>query len=668
MAVDLKSQFLLLQEQQKKKLMRRNKLKSEGSSKNEATKEEKSDKNLGLFGLGEAEMNDDLDLKVGLCDNAMDSEEIEDMEETIRELRDENGRLYKLLGEKSEEMKILKRRWQDEKKELTGQNIGSENVAQKIIELSKKNRDLTSEVESWKTRQRQSQNEMQKLENELKRTTSKQKVDAQLKSQDNETKQESKTAELEAKVAQLNAKVMEYRNQVDTQKKELKIAQKVLAKEVGDGVNIQSLLNSESNWRGRQQTIINLQKKLADLQQSVPSLASPTRQSRFSSNSMMSSMSYQSPLAATMNDEKIRSTIKKIEMERKETQQKLQNDLESLQTEHSKLKGKHDAAKSRNQVLAQELKNIKSQVATLIEKGKHDDDLVAALMREQEYLKNINQQLVKEKDNYISNNRTVKANHDLQINSELKKQVEEQEKKVKELEDEVQSLKDSKSQEKRNENRLNTANSTKSNGQLKQKAINRPSLIPTPPTSAERQRNGYRFRRGSSAGEDMLTLRTQLQEAKSVLQASDVERDRLLELVKVLQNRIGEATDNCLAAENKTIELKRMNVKFEKQIERLKSNGNNKSQQHVIHGKTRPVSRSRNGGHQREKSIEETYEEIEELKTRLEIQADENDALKEALNSTLQAKYDDVKLYQEMVEQTKQIFIQGMKQFKQTAS
>ena len=42
--------------------------------------------------------------------------------------------------------------------------------------------------------------------------------------------------------------------------------------------------------------------------------------------------------------------------------------------------GKYDAAKSRNQVLSQELKSLKTQMGTLIEKGKHDDDLVSALM------------------------------------------------------------------------------------------------------------------------------------------------------------------------------------------------------------------------------------------------------------------------------------------------
>ena len=48
-----------------------------------------------------------------------------------------------------------------------GQNIGSENVAQKIIDLSKKNRDLTAEVESYRTKYRQAQTQIQRLDSEV---------------------------------------------------------------------------------------------------------------------------------------------------------------------------------------------------------------------------------------------------------------------------------------------------------------------------------------------------------------------------------------------------------------------------------------------------------------------------------------------------------------------
>lgn len=53
---------------------------------------------------------------------------------------------------------------------------------------------------------------------------------------------------------------------------------------------------------------------------------------------------------------------------------------------------------------------------------------------------------------------------------------------------------------------------------------------------------------------------------------------------------------------------------------------------------------------------------------RLEIQKDENDALKEALNSTLKAKEEDLKFYQEMMEQTKKVFLQGLRQFRQNSA
>ena len=60
--------------------------------------------------------------------------------------------------------------------------------------------------------------------------------------------------------------------------------------------------------------------------------------------------------------------------------QKTQADLEILEQEHKKLQQKHDASKARNKVLASELKGLKAQVQTLLEKGAHDDELIAALM------------------------------------------------------------------------------------------------------------------------------------------------------------------------------------------------------------------------------------------------------------------------------------------------
>ena len=53
---------------------------------------------------------------------------------------------------------------------------------------------------------------------------------------------------------------------------------------------------------------------------------------------------------------------------------------------------------------------------------------------------------------------------------------------------------------------------------------------------------------------------------------------------------------------------------------------------------------------------------------RLAIQKDENDALKEALESTLEGKKEDFNYYQDIVEQTKRVFLQGLHQYRQTSS
>ena len=50
------------------------------------------------------------------------------------------------------------------------------------------------------------------------------------------------------------------------------------------------------------------------------------------------------------------------------------------------------------------------------------------------------------------------------------------------------------------------------------------------------------------------------------------------------------------------------------------------------------------------------------------IQKDENEALKAALQSTLQAKEADLKLYNDMMEETKTIFLQGLRQYRDKVS
>jgi hypothetical protein len=53
---------------------------------------------------------------------------------------------------------------------------------------------------------------------------------------------------------------------------------------------------------------------------------------------------------------------------------------------------------------------------------------------------------------------------------------------------------------------------------------------------------------------------------------------------------------------------------------------------------------------------------------RLEIQCDENEALKAALQSTLKAKEEDLKMYMDTIEETKKVFLQGIQKIRLNSS
>ncbi|GFR81438.1 coiled-coil domain-containing protein 13 [Elysia marginata] len=61
---------------------------------------------------------------------------------------------------------------------------------------------------------------------------------------------------------------------------------------------------------------------------------------------------------------------------------------------------------------------------------------------------------------------------------------------------------------------------------------------------------------------------------------------------------------------------------------------------------------------------EEGNVEKEELLTKLEIQTDETAALKAALQRTIKAKDEDMKIYSSTLDQTKQVFLQALRQMK----
>ncbi|CAI9580470.1 unnamed protein product, partial [Staurois parvus] len=381
--------------------------------------------------------------------NRLLEDENEQLQGQIRELQDENGRLHKLLKEKEFEIRHLRRKVEDDKVALAGTaGIAGDVAATKIVELSKKNRELSAELESEKTKVKQLSSKVKELEREVTTIIPARRLLVLLtcsripiRCKKNKTLfiQSSEIKALQEKLAAANLKLTEYRNQIQTTKQELKMAHKVLTNEIGEDVNIPQLISSSGSWRGRAQQILALQGRVRELESQLGQMRSPM--SEYSLEEEMLGTSRRMPA-----QEKNLFRLRTLEKERKESLERLTGEHGNLKKEYEDLKKRFEASKARNRSLSNDLKTLKLQMTTLLDKGKHDDELIDALLvlckNMQEILTNLSKQDQKHKDSQQSlslhlNNESQKQNS---LVAQLKQMVAERETKVKELEVEIQQL------------------------------------------------------------------------------------------------------------------------------------------------------------------------------------------------------------------------------------
>uniref|UniRef100_A0A1B6CG51 Coiled-coil domain-containing protein 13 n=1 Tax=Clastoptera arizonana TaxID=38151 RepID=A0A1B6CG51_9HEMI len=222
----------------------------------------------------------------------------------------------------------------------------SDLAASKIVELTKRVRELTADLEVAKLK---CQNAVMSSIKPTSETTNEE-TNENLKEKNVDKTNELK--ELSDKLTNTNLKLCEYRNQCQQLKHELKISHKALANEVGDNVPLQNVLNG-GTWRGRAQIICTLQQQVAELTEKLNN--SDFKEKQINVN---------------------KSAIRQIEKDLKaENAKEIALYKDQLEEKQRKL----DAFKARNKVLEIQVAELRGQVTILLEKTTHDDELISSL-------------------------------------------------------------------------------------------------------------------------------------------------------------------------------------------------------------------------------------------------------------------------------------------------
>ncbi|XP_011889495.1 PREDICTED: coiled-coil domain-containing protein 13 isoform X8 [Cercocebus atys] len=635
----LRLQFKAMQEMQHKRLQKQmeKKREKELSLKSRADDPEEplevSD-GLSLLHTGEPNSKNSFEKRVL-------EDEIEHLRNELRETVDENGRLYKLLKERDFEIKHLKKKIEEDRLAFTGTaGIAGDMVATKIVELSKKNRLLMAESEGAKTRVKQLTNRIQELERELQtaltRMSAKGATDAgpkPLRAQmgDRALPETPEVKALQDRLAATNLKMSDLRNQIQSVKQELRMAQKVFQSQ---GLGLLVWLGLDLG-RARLAQWIPFWSRFGQRgwgRRQCPAAPIFTRDLE-GSGSTNSCFAEQDPRKLSAQEKNL-LRIRSLEREKQEGLEKLASERDGLQRELEELKKKFEGMRSRNKLLSSEVKTLKNQMGTLVEKGRHDDELIDALMDQLKQLQEILGSLSLQEEK----TRVSQHHLDQQLNSEaqrsnslvaqLRAMVAEREAKVRQLEMEI--------------GQLNVH-------YLRNKGVGE-----------------------GSSGREVSPAYTQFLEDPGLTKSPASADDHIGRLGS---SRVEESNSKLLESERKLQEERHRTVVLEQHLEkiRLEPGKASASQRAAPRMKTGlPTSNTRQNPTGSEKkdppfaqlSDVPVESQMEELTTRLAVQVEENEMLKAALGSALQGKEEDFRMYHEILGQVKSVFLQALRQQK----
>ncbi|KAL6267308.1 hypothetical protein P5V15_000383 [Pogonomyrmex californicus] len=534
------------------------------------------------------------------------------LQNRIRDLTAENECLRRAFEQTEEKLRKLSQ----EKQNL--QNAKPAELATtKLIELSKKYRDRTAEMEVLKTKCKNLEATLIIKDDELERQ--RKELQQIFKSEihkdscnkdenlDNIGEKDSSNSLgrgdqerikcLKNKLQRVQAKLCESRNTCAALRQEINKAQKLLCSEVGENVSISALSSVPGGWRGRAEQIRNLQQKVAELQTRVSENEKSQKES---------------------SDRQNLTCLRNVEKERRQQMENTAKELRQAEVALETSKRKLDAFKARIKILEQELSIAKGNITMLNEKRSHDDRLVDVLNGR---LK-ISEARYQEREVEVQNREHKIERESANIKNELRAtqlHVERLRRRLEEREIEIDKLR---------------------NGTMDESFKCRTSLHPDFRPIGEQSISPIDSSRSLGEPNEYVTLAL----------AAEAERVRLLELVAVLNQRLDKERNEADA-------LAELLRKEKGKCGKLESKLRDLEKEKVGLAKVNTGYRAKSCT--KSMSCVRAHEETanpDEVRYKIELLEEECLALKARLDTVQQDKASDLATYKQMLEQTRKTF------------
>ncbi|XP_076668040.1 coiled-coil domain-containing protein 13 [Andrena cerasifolii] len=478
----------------------------------------------------------------------------------------------------------------------------SEMAAAKIIELSKRCREQTAEIEVLKSKCKSLEVHVASKEAELEserrgRIGSKAPDSSQESGESGQAKEdEGRVTYLTERLQQSQTKLYESKNTCASLKQELNKLHKLLCSEVGENVSTSSLSSQPGGWRGRAEQIHLLHQKVTELQTKLSD--------------------YEGTQRASIEKKNL-SNLRNIEKERRQQIENSAKQLRQAEVAIESYKRKLEASKARIKVLEHELNVTRGNVAVLNEKRSHDDHLIETLNGRLKIMELKQQEREADTRNREerSKRECMNAKNDLE-SAQL--QIDRLRRRLEEREIEIDKLR---------------SGTVPNIGPMKSQRTVQPEMYlnsfvhASPPQSF----------RSSNEPNEYVTLAL----------AAEAERERLLELVTVLNRRLDKERSDADILSNSLRSERNKSAKLESKLRKLET-------ERV--GIVRIDTGYR--GRFLPKSLKANDEllDSEQARLRMELLQEECLALKARLDTIQQDKASDLAAYKQMLDHVRKIF------------